>query len=88
MQLDKLRSDYVDLQDVIKDVIFTNDKGVVSLLPQVSKFIDGSISSNLDLICRTSKTAEDVKQKLIESNYINLDKQTSQLDNTDNKDND
>ena len=74
MQLDKLRSNYVDLEQVTKDVVFTNDKGVLFLLPQVSKLIDGSTSRNLDLICRTSRTAEEVQQKLIESKLINLDR--------------
>ena len=56
-QLDKMKSNYVDLQETVKDCIFRNPQNIWRLKPEVAQFV------------------------------LTLTEQKSQLDKTDNKDN-
>lgn len=80
-QIDRLTTDFVDLQEVVKDVVFRNMNNCWTLKPEINNVVTGNLSQHLNLICNTKTTAHEVREALIESKLINLT-ETSQLDNT------
>ena len=82
--IDSMSTEYNDLLLTVEDVVFRDVHNCWKLRPEISQLISGSMAQHLHLICMSSHTTEDVLAKLIESNYINLDKLKSQQDNTDN----
>ena len=73
-QLDSLRSDYVQLNDTVKDCVIRTSYGLFKLKPEVQKLISGQQNLELHEICRSNHLASDVLNDLINKKFINLDK--------------
>jgi hypothetical protein len=86
-QIDTLRTNYVELQDVVRNLVVRDKNNCWKLNPEARRLATGEQSITLHKICVENKYAEDVLIALKKCNLINLDTEES-TDQTDIKDND
>ena len=83
---DSLTSDYVDLKATVEGCVFKDIHGVWKLKPEIAQYL---LTLDDDRVAQLTKENSDLKKMVAKFKpNNNLDKQKSQLDNTDNKDND
>jgi hypothetical protein len=86
-QLDRLRTDYVDLQEIVRELVVKDKNNCWKLNPEARRLASGEQSIILHKICMDNKYARDVLYALKKCNLINLDTEesTDQTDNTNNE---
>ncbi len=86
-QLDRLRTDYVDLQEIVRELVVRDKNNCWKLKPEARRLATGEQSIILHKICMENKYARDVLTALKKCNLINLDTEesTDQTDNTNNE---
>jgi len=86
-QLDRLRTDYVDLQEIVRELVVKDKNNCWKLNPEARRLASGEQSIILHKICMENKYARDVLHALKKCNLINLDTEesTDQTDNTNNE---